>query len=409
MKSILQKIYPWSLFSIGLVLVVRDQLIAPFILLAILSSIPYWKKPSFSIQLIPVIGLMLLFYWYLIGMVFSENLSFGWKDIESKLSFFLFPFMFLFTFRSWDDRIVNKAKEGLIAGVIISMILSFGRALVCKWNGGEICFRNDQFGFNMHATYLSVIYLMSVVFMIERNWRVQQEKLLKLIYLLVVLIAIYFMRSLSSFMAAAALASGAYLWYMIKMRKWIMLSIIPILLLLGTVAIRKLPAISGELKNTYNTVQEYRNDPDEFIRKKIKWNESNTVRIVVWNFSSDIIAENPMGVGTGDVKDRLFREYRAHGYDLFAEKGLNAHNQFFQSGIAIGLGGIILLLCSILGPIFINYRKLDPTFTAFVILMFITCLFESYLERQAGIIFFSFFLTVMVAHQLNKGIKPTTT
>lgn len=408
MKSILQKIYPWSLFSIGLVLVVRDQLIAPFILLAILTSIPNWKKPSFSIQLIPVIGLMLLFYWYLIGMAFSENLSYGWKDLESKLSFFLFPLMFLFTFRSWDDRIVHKAKDGLIAGVILSMILSFGRALICKMNGGEICFRNDQFGFNMHSTYLSVMYLMSVIFVIERKWSVVKENWIKLIYLVFVLIAIYFMRSLSSFMAAAALAAGAYFWWIMRYKKWKYLLLIPVLGLISWFAISKLPVISGELKNTYNTVQEYRNDPDEFIRKKVKWNESNTVRIVVWNFSFDIIAENPMGVGTGDVKDRLFREYRGHGYDLFAEKGLNAHNQFFQSGIAIGLGGIILLLCIILGPIFINYRKLDSNYTAFVILMLMTCLFESYLERQAGIIFFSFFLTVMVAHQLNKGNKLTT-
>lgn len=407
MKAALQKIFPWSLFSIGLVLVVRDQLIAPFILLAIISSIPFWKKPSFTRQLIPVIGLMLLFYWYLIGMTFSENLSYGWKDIESKLSFFLFPLMFLFTFRSWDDRIVNKAKEGLIAGVIISMILSFGRALICKMNGGGICFRNDQFGFNMHSTYLSVMYLMSVIFVMERKWSIAKEKWIKLIYLLLVLIAIYFMRSLSSFMAAAALIAGSYIWWIVKYKKWKYLLFIPVLGLLSWIAISKLPVISGELKNTYNTVQEYRNDPDEFIRKKVKWNESNTVRIVVWNFSSDIIAENPMGVGTGDVKDRLFREYRAHGYDLFAEKGLNAHNQFFQTGIAIGLGAVFLLLFIILSPLVLNIKKLDPTFTAFVILVFVTCLFESYLERQAGIIFFSFLLITMVAHQLNKDKKQS--
>jgi O-antigen ligase len=288
------------------------------------------------------------------------------------------------------------------------MILSFGRALICKMNGGEICFRNDQFGFNMHATYLSVMYLMSVIFVMERKWEIRQEKWLKLIYVLFVLIAIYFMRSLSSFMAAAALASGAYLWYMIKMRKWIMLSVIPILLVLGLFAIKRLPAISGELKNTYNTVQEYRNDPDEFIRKKVKWNESNTVRIVVWNFSFDIISANPMGVGTGDVKDRLFREYRSHGYHLFAEKGLNAHNQFLQTGIAIGIGGILLLLLVILGPLLLNYKNPDPVVTAFVLLVLMTCMFESFLERQAGIIFFSFLLVTLISHQLNKELKYET-
>lgn len=180
-----------------------------------------------------------------------------------------------------------------------------------------------------------------------------------------------------------------------------MLLIIPLLLILGTFAIRKLPAISGELTKTYTTVQEYRNDPDEFIRKKVRWNESNTVRIVVWNFSFDIIAQNPAGVGTGDVKDRLFREYRSHGYDLFAEKGLNAHNQFFQTGISIGIGAMLLLFLVIIGPVLLARKNLNPVSAAFVILIFMTCLFESYLERQAGIIFFSFMLVTLVAGQIN--------
>jgi O-antigen ligase len=407
MNAIPRKIHPWSLFSIGLVLVVRDQWIPPFILLAFLSSIPNWKKPSITLQFLPVIGLILLFLWYLFGMTFSENLLYGWKNMESKLSFVLFPLMFLFTFRSWDVRLINKAKEGLIAGVIISMILSFGRALICKMNGGQICFRNDQFGFNMHATYLSMLYLVSVVLVLERSWFVSKEKWFKIIYILLVLIAIYFMRSLSSFLAAGVLISGAFFWWIVKFKHWKYLFLAPVLGLFSWFAIGKLPRISGEIKNTYHTIKEYRNDPNEFIRKKVNWNESNTVRIVVWIFSTDIIAENPMGVGTGDVKDRLFREYRTHGYDLFADKELNSHNQFLQTGIAIGLGGILLLFLIFLGPIMLNLRNLDPTFVAFIALTFITCLFESYLERQAGIIFFSFFLTVMVAQQLNKENKLT--
>ena len=407
MKFFLNKIHPWNLFSIGLVLVVRDQLIAPFILLAIISSIPNWKKPSFTKQLLPVFGLILLFLWYLLAMTFSENLFDGWKNIESKLSFVLFPLMFLFTIRSWNEGLINKAKEGLIAGVIISMLLSFGRALICKMNGGQICFRNDQFGFNMHATYLSVLYLMSVIFVLERSWAVSKERWFKISYILLVLIAIYLMRSLSSFLAAGALIFGAYFWWIVKFKNWNYLLLTPVLGIVVWFAIGELPRISGELKNTYNTVQEYRNNPDEFIRKKVNWNESNTVRIVVWNFSSKIIAEHPMGVGTGDVKDHLFREYRAHGYDLFAEKELNPHNQFFQTGIAIGLGGVVLLFLVLLGPIILNLRNIDPSFVAFVTLTFITCLFESYLERQVGIIFFSFYLTVLVAHQLKKEQKVT--
>ncbi|MDP4683059.1 MAG: O-antigen ligase family protein [Crocinitomicaceae bacterium] len=398
--AVLQKIFPWTLFSIGLVLIVRDQLIAPFIILSFIASFGFWKIPSFDKKLLPAIGLMVLFCWYLIGLSFSDNLTYGWKDIESKLSFFLFPLILIMTYRSWDNRIVQLMKNGIIAGVLISMLLSFGRAFLCKINGGELCFRNNLFGFNMHATYLSVIYILSVFFVFERKWGFKREILLKIAFLLVALAGIYFMRSLSSFVATAVLIGGSFLWFVISNRKWTYLILIPLAVTVGVLTIKRLPAISGEINTTTAILKDYSKDPDSFIRRKVNWNESNTVRIVVWNFSLGIIANHPMGVGTGDVKDQLNAVYRKNGYTLFAENQLNTHNQFFQTGIALGIGGMIVLFLVILGPVFLTFRKPDPIIWVFVTLIFITCLFESYLERQAGIIFFSFVLVSLLANNL---------
>jgi O-antigen ligase len=396
----LKKFFPWSLFLIGLVLVVRDQLIAPFIVLSLICSIPSWKRPTLDRQFLPLFGLMAFFAWYLVGMAFSENMAYGWKDIESKMSFFIFPLLLLMTYRTWTKDHISKAKNGLVVGVLLSLLLSFGRALICKVQGGEICFRNDQFGFNMHATYLSVMYTMSIFFVFEMKTAIKRDWIFKCMYLLVVLLALYFLRSLSSFVAVAVLGTGTYIWYMVTRKKWIMLSIVPILFVAGSVVLKKLPAVHGEIKKTLETVEDYQNDPDDFIRRKVNWNESNTVRIVVWNFSCDLISEHPMGVGTGDVKDELFDVYRSHGYDLFAEKELNPHNQFFQTGIAIGIGGMLLLLFILLAPLVFSKIPIDPVLTAFLMLVFITCLFESFLERQAGIIFFAFMLITFVGQQI---------
>jgi hypothetical protein len=54
----------------------------------------------------------------------------------------------------------------------------------------------------------------------------------------------------------------------------------------------------------------------------------------------------------------------------------------------------------LVGPLLTNGRKLIPIIAVFISLVFITCLFESFLERQAGIIFFSFILIVLIAEQL---------
>jgi O-antigen ligase len=208
------------------------------------------------------------------------------------------------------------------------------------------------------------------------------------------------MRSLSSFVATAVLIGGSFLWFVISNRKWTYLILIPLAVTVGVLTIKRLPAISGEINTTTAILKDYSKDPDSFIRRKVNWNESNTVRIVVWNFSLGIIADHPMGVGTGDVKDQLNAVYRKNGYTLFAENQLNTHNQFFQTGIALGIGGMIVLFLVILGPIFLTFRKPDPIIWVFVTLIFITCLFESYLERQAGIIFFSFVLVSLLANNL---------
>ena len=390
------KIFPWSLLSVGLVLVVRDQLIVPFILLTFISSIPFWTKPSFSRKDISLYSLVSLFIVYALWLMFSDNLDYGRRDVESKLSFLIFPLIFILSYNNWKSEFTRMVKDGIILGVAVSMVISFGRACWCKWNGGEICFRNDQFGFNMHATYLSLMYVFAALLVYERNMPFKNNRLVKIFFTLFILLAIYYMRSLSTLIAIGVLLSVAALWWIISRRRWVLLATLPVLMIIGYFAIQRVPAVMSDLTKTTDTVQEYFRDPEKFVQTHKRWNESNTVRIIVWKFSSELISSVPTGVGTGDVKDELFRVYRSHGYDLFAEKELNSHDQFLQTGVALGYTGIVLLFIIFVFAWKKIRTKEDLVLNAFLILTFITCLFESYLERQVGIIFFSFLLSTLL-------------
>ena len=77
--------------------------------------------------------------------------------------------------------------------------------------------------------------------------------------------------------------------------------------------------------------------------------------------------------------------------ELYSKK-LNSHNQFLQTTIAIGLPGLIVLLLILGIPLFLFYRQSDFSAVIFVLLIVFNFLFESMLETQAGVIFFSFFL-----------------
>ena len=57
-----------------------------------------------------------------------------------------------------------------------------------------------------------------------------------------------------------------------------------------------------------------------------------------------------MGVGTGDVKDHLLEKYREK--QMFNALGLelNAHNQYLQTTLALGIMGLVILMLTLVLP-----------------------------------------------------------
>jgi len=72
---------------------------------------------------------------------------------------------------------------------------------------------------------------------------------------------------------------------------------------------------------------------------------------------------------------------------------LNAHNQFSDTIIAVGLIGLILLISFYLSPIYLWFKNknFDIVFFSLLIIVAFNSLFESVFERQMGIMFFVFF------------------
>ena len=120
-------------------------------------------------------------------------------------------------------------------------------------------------------------------------------------------------------------------------------------------------------------------------------NSSND-RLQVWDAALTLIREHPvLGAGTGDVKDVLLDQYAAKGYLEPLEKQLNAHDQFLNTGVALGVGASILLLVMLLLPMFTAQRAGRWVPAIFLLITFLNWTVESMLEVQAGVMFFAFF------------------
>ena len=124
--------------------------------------------------------------------------------------------------------------------------------------------------------------------------------------------------------------------------------------------------------------------------------ESSTLRMVVWRSALSIIAREPiLGTGTGDVKDELVATYRERGHLRAAEDNLNAHSQFLQTGAALGIPALGVLLASLLVPLLAAIRRRDHLLIAFLVLSALNWSVESMLEVQAGVVFFLLFAVVL--------------
>ena len=134
--------------------------------------------------------------------------------------------------------------------------------------------------------------------------------------------------------------------------------------------------------------------------------ESSAARILVWKAAMEVIKDDPIiGVGTGDVKKELRKVYKEKNIESAYEDHLNAHNQYIQTTVALGIIGLLVLLSFFFLPIIYAYKNNNPLYIIFLALVGFHFLFESMLERQAGVVFYAFFNSLLFYFTIKKTEK----
>lgn len=111
-------------------------------------------------------------------------------------------------------------------------------------------------------------------------------------------------------------------------------------------------------------------------------------RLAKWESVQRLWEKMPVqGYGIGDVQKQLNGQYEADHHPQL--RNYNAHNQYFQTALGLGVPGLILLVILLFYPLF---PKPPGFFALSFCLLFALCIFtESMLEVQKGVLFFSFF------------------
>ena len=129
-----------------------------------------------------------------------------------------------------------------------------------------------------------------------------------------------------------------------------------------------------------------------------RWN-SIASRVSTIKCTIEVIKDNLwFGVGTGDCEMSLNKCYLSYGYISLMNR--NPHNQYMQFALRLGVLGFLLFIACLLIPALLAIKQNKYLYLTFIALFALSCLTESMLERNKGIVFYAFFNSLFAFHYL---------
>jgi O-antigen ligase len=338
-----------------------------------------------------ILSFSLLYLLYLAGLAYTKNLSYAREDMQTKLSLLLFPLMLSMTDDGiFDTKKIHTLLRTFISGVFLCTLTCLVHAFIQYFaSHSKMVFYYTNLSWFQHTTYLSMYIGFTITLLF---YFLLLNRMSKMIKVLIILLIVYFsvfivLLSSKAGILTLSLVMLVMAFYLLFFRRRVILgiSLIGSVVLFFLLASFLFPTVYSRIERTRKAIENF----DSGIRNS---EESTDVRLLIWTSAVEIIREHPLsGVGTGDVKDALLEKYNEKGMtDAFSHR-LNAHNQFLQTGIAIGIAGMTVLIGMFILALIYAIKNRNIVYLLFLGINAVNFLFESILETQNGVVFYAFF------------------
>lgn len=378
-----------------------------------LVSIFGWVKKHLSFQWTKRHSLFVVFYLlYVVGTIWTNHWDVASKYLEYKLSFIIFPILL----SAHPKQKIDWSPIYLvwITAVSITTVLGFFNSYQCSLEGGINCYQTVVFSYIHHPTYFSAYHAFAFFLAWWGWWK--QKKFFSLFWIIPF--------SLFSLIAQVMILSLAGMLFLIgifavliaflifkkvgKKKGWLAISFFPIFLFL---IVRFVPQINSEWNGAVYYLDSFISNPKSFIENRPAKITGGEQRLVMWAISAKTLKENPMGLGTGNMDAYLQSELRGLGQNEMANRNMNPHNQYLQIGLELGVLGMLFFLFLIGYFVFLAIKTRNYTLLLVVLSLAFNCLFESMLQRQSGIVFYTFWMLFLLAYNPTKEreeIEPSS-
>jgi len=344
-------------------------------------------------------ALVILYYlWQVSGLLYSADLKMGLLNLYGRLSLVLFPLVLIYP----GENIRRKTKILLrvfAAGSFSYMLICFCFALFRSLNyqNGIWTFNPHPPEFwwlsyfyaaeltvNQHPSYIAIFVLISSLICFETWFDNSIKTILRYIWLfagILLIVSIYFISSRAGIISCLIIIP-VYLIRKLKERKKLRLAWIGIIILM--IALLPLIIRNQRVNSLFKTFSD-----DNEMKETEKIIEP---RLIIWKAALNIAKQNLfIGVGIGDVRTELVKEYQKVGEDIMIKERYNAHNQFIEVLLENGLIGLVVFIMIFIIMIYIAIVDRNLLYGCFIFMIAFSLMFETMLYRLAGVSFFSLF------------------
>lgn len=369
------------------------------LILLIILTISNYKKFDFARfkSFFPMIGYFLL---VLISLIYTNNLDRGISYLTTTMPFIILPL--IFSTIKIERSELKQLFKGYIIWLFILILFSELTIIINILNNGDslfLLFRKDYSYITLgevigiHPPYMVLLMSFPIFYIIEKFEKTGINKYLQIFILLVFF---FYIIHLSSRLPMVSVLGISFLLIYKKLNQKIgiiksIISLIAILILTSL--------ILYNIRSTRYRFQEL------FGMQYANGVYIKSAPLKIFQWTAGLKANNNLivGNGMGDANNDITKSNYNEGLYKFVELKYNAHNQYIQTFVGIGILGVLCLFFILYYFLVANSTSyLSLTSRAFFVYLLVVFLTESYLERHHGLVFISFIVCLTFSKKNKK-------
>lgn len=409
-KAIVDFLLGASVFLIPFLPVLPPLLWALAIVLWLLGGGVKQLNMSF-VKSLHVLMLLSLYFALVIGMLWTDDLDYGLRDLRIKLPMLIFPLFFYFFIA--DTQTVKFITEGFVGGSVAAALFSFINAAVkYSWTHNIDEFFYINYSYLMFPGYFAMSINLAIIFILQAI--LNQKKILFTSNKTILFVAVVFMFGniilISEKMSMIAAIITVPFFYVVESHRLGKLrrNLKKLLMAFGVFTVVFIVYLNhyNRFTQIFDAIKSF--SEDSAPRDKSYYN-SSTIRLAEWKYGFEIFMEHPLlGIGTGDIKNESMSKYVNEDFKYGIAHFETPASQYLHMAMILGIFGIIIILIAFFYPLFLSMKYRHYVYASFLIIYILNCITGTILTASSVLIygFFNAFLYFEMIRSKKYAINP---